>query len=107
MQEYVKMWKRGLDFSGVSTRREYWMAVLVNAVIWVVIEVLANLTLLDLVIVVSYAYALAAAVPGLALAVRRLRDAGKGWTNLLWALLPLAGPVILVVMLAKQTAHSA
>lgn len=107
MQEYVNMWKRFADFSGTATRRDYWMAVLINAIAGIAIEVLANVTLNDIIIILSYIYMLAAIVPGLAIAVRRLRDAGRLWTNLLWVFVPLVGPIITIVMLAKPTAHSA
>lgn len=42
-------------------------------------------------------------LPSLAVAVRRLRDAGHQWTEIFWILLPIAGAIILVVRLADPT----
>ena len=35
--------------------------------------------------------------------MRRLRDAGHGWGNLFWILLPVAGAIVLIVLLAQPT----
>ena len=40
-------------------------------------------------------WGIAVLLPNLAVAVRRLRDAGYGWGNLFWVLVPLAGIVVL------------
>lgn len=42
-------------------------------------------------------------LPSLAVAVRRLRDAGHQWTEIFWILLPIAGAIILIVRLADPT----
>ena len=42
-------------------------------------------------------WGLAALLPNLAVGVRRLRDAGYGWGNMFWILVPIAGLIILVV----------
>jgi uncharacterized membrane protein YhaH (DUF805 family) len=46
-----------------------------------------------------------ACVPTLAVTVRRLRDAGRRWTNLFWLLLPIVGLIILIVRLAERNHH--
>ena len=35
--------------------------------------------------------------------VRRLRDAGYGWGHVFWLLLPVAGLIFLVVLLAQRS----
>jgi uncharacterized membrane protein YhaH (DUF805 family) len=49
------------------------------------------------------AWSLAVLVPSLAVAVRRLRDAGYRWTYLFWLLLPVAGLIVVVVLLAQPS----
>jgi uncharacterized membrane protein YhaH (DUF805 family) len=49
------------------------------------------------------AWSLAVLLPTLAVAVRRLRDAGYRWTSLLWLLLPLAGLIVVVVLCAQPS----
>jgi uncharacterized membrane protein YhaH (DUF805 family) len=51
-------------------------------------------------------WSLVVLLPTLALAVRRLRDAGRSWRHLFWILLPAAGPIILVVLLAQPSRRS-
>ena len=48
-------------------------------------------------------WSLAVLVPTLAVAVRRLRDAGHRWTALFWLLLPLAGLIVVIVLLAEPS----
>jgi uncharacterized membrane protein YhaH (DUF805 family) len=37
------------------------------------------------------------------MAVRRLRDAGYGWGNLFWILVPIPGIVVLIVLWTQPT----
>lgn len=48
-------------------------------------------------------WSIAVLLPSLAVAVRRLRDAGHAWTNLFWLLLPLAGVIVLIVYLCQPS----
>lgn len=52
---------------------------------------------------VSYIWGLATLVPGISLSVRRLHDVGKSGLYLLWALLPIAGWIIVIVQYAKDS----
>jgi len=42
-------------------------------------------------------------LPTLAVTVRRLRDAGRNWTELFWLLLPIAGLIVLIVHLSDAS----
>ena len=48
-------------------------------------------------------WGIAVLLPNLAVAVRRLRDAGYGWGNLFWILVPIAGIVVLIVLWTQPT----
>ena len=48
-------------------------------------------------------WSVAVLVPSLAVTVRRLRDAGRSWTQLFWILLPIAGLIILIVRLCEPS----
>jgi len=52
-------------------------------------------------------WGVAVLVPTLAVTVRRLRDAGRSWTQLFWILLPIAGVIILIVRLCEPSVASA
>jgi uncharacterized membrane protein YhaH (DUF805 family) len=48
-------------------------------------------------------WGIAVLVPSLAVTVRRLRDAGRSWTQLFWVLLPIAGVIVLIVRLCEPS----
>jgi len=48
-------------------------------------------------------WGLAAAIPMLAISVRRLRDAGKNWTWLFINLIPCVGLVWYIILLCKSS----
>ena len=97
MKEYLDMWKNYANFSGRTSVRGYWMAILFNFIAATIIGFIPIRILASL-------YALAVLIPGLALVVRRLRDAGKPWTCIFLSLIPLAGGIILIVLLCKPSA---
>lgn len=47
-------------------------------------------------------YVLAILLPGLSVAVRRLHDVGKGWWYLFISLIPIAGPIWLLVLMCSD-----
>lgn len=104
MNEYLDMWKNYANFSGKTTIRGYWMAFLFNFlasfVLGVITGIIPQLSFL------SGLYTLAVMIPGLAIVVRRLRDAGKSWGWIFISLVPIAGPIILIVMLCKPSVSS-
>jgi uncharacterized membrane protein YhaH (DUF805 family) len=48
-------------------------------------------------------WGIAVLLPNLAVTVRRLRDAGYGWGNLFFILVPIAGFFVLITLLAQPT----
>ncbi|HEU0206572.1 MAG TPA: DUF805 domain-containing protein [Pseudolysinimonas sp.] len=48
-------------------------------------------------------WGIAVLLPSLAVTVRRLRDAGRSWSELFWLLLPIAGVIILIVHLCEPS----
>lgn len=104
MQEYINMWKNFANFGGRTSRRGYWMAILVNVAVVLVLSLLANLLHLN---ILTSLYSLAVLVPGLAIMVRRLRDAGKHWGWLFISLVPLVGAIVLIVLLCGASVPAA
>lgn len=94
MNEFKKMWKYGFTFSGRATRRDFWMAVLFNAICAFILGIIAGIIELPL---LSLLYSLAVLIPGWTLGVRRLHDINKSGWFLLLPLIPLVGSIILIV----------
>ena len=100
MQEYIAMWKNYFNFGGKSNVRDFWMAILFHLIASFVVSLVAGLLKMGL---LTGLYALAVMIPCLALQVRRLRDAGKGWGWIFITLVPLVGFIIYIVMLCKPS----
>lgn len=89
------------NFSGRSSRSEYWWFMLFQFIIGVAIGIIFGDDTTSK--VVSGIINLAFLLPGLGLCVRRLHDIGKsGWWVLL-ALIPLVGAIILIVWYTKPS----
>lgn len=107
MNWYLKVFRQFGDFSTRARRQEYWMFVLFNMIFAIVAMVVDNIlgtTMDPLPYGVVYAlYALAALIPGLAVAVRRLHDTGRSGWWILIAVIPLVGAIILLVFLCQDS----
>jgi uncharacterized membrane protein YhaH (DUF805 family) len=101
MEWYLMVWKKFAQFSGRSRRKEYWMFFLFNTLIGIVLYG-AGLALRangigKILLGLYFVYLVAVIIPCLAVSVRRLHDTGKsGWLFLL-ILIPIVGPIILLV----------
>lgn len=94
MEEYKKLWKYGFTFSGRSTRKDYWMAVLFNFLASFVVGFVAGMLQLP---TLGMLYSVAILVPSIAMSIRRMHDINKsGWVILL-SLIPLVGGIIVLV----------
>ncbi len=104
MQEYIAMWKNFANFSDRTSVRGFWMAILFNFLAGVVLGVLT--AIVPFLGFLTGLYGLAVLVPGLAICVRRLRDAGKAWYFIFFSFIPLVGSIILIVFLCQQSVPS-
>ena len=103
MKEYIAMWQNFANFNDRADLRDYWMAWLINFLIGLAIGVVV--AIVKPLAFVSTLYSLAALIPGLAISVRRLNDAGYTWKSLLWYFCPLVGWIIVLVRLCKKSAY--
>ena len=111
---YKNFFKGYVDFTGRSTRSEYWWIWLTNMILLVpfysaYFKVLANprneaaLMALGGIAIIYMIFGLALILPMLALTVRRLRDAGFHWALIFIIFIPMVGPLVLLVLLAMPT----
>lgn len=106
------VFRKYAEFTGRASRPEFWW--------WIVFTTLVSMLLASVPVPVWTAtdqgqlgltmtttlagmWSIAVLLPTLAVSVRRLRDAGHGWGNLFWILLPVAGAIVLIVLLAQPT----
>jgi uncharacterized membrane protein YhaH (DUF805 family) len=109
LNSYISTFKKYVQFSGRATRSEFWTFTLGNLVISIVISILGmilaqisdSLTIISSLL--SVLFSLATLLPGISVLVRRLHDTGRsGWWYWI-ALVPLAGPIILLVFLCTDS----
>jgi len=107
MEWYIMVWKRFAEFSGRSRRKEYWMFTLINMVICLVLYIpglaLRESGIGPIFLGLYFIYCLAVPIPGLAVSVRRLHDTGKSGWFLLLALIPIVGPIIVLVFVCMDS----
>ena len=98
--------KQYADFSGRARRKEYWMFTLFHVIFTYVLMFLFAFVggALDtpLMLLLMYLYPLAVFIPALAVTVRRLHDIGKSGVYILVGLIPIAGPIWLLVLLCME-----
>lgn len=97
MNWYLAVLKNYVGFSGRARRTEFWMFVLFNVVISIVLNIIGLVIKTQ---ILSYIYSLAVLLPSLAVGSRRLHDTGKsGWLQLL-LIIPFIGAIIMIVFWA-------
>ena len=110
---YKNFFKGYVDFAGRSTRSDYWWIWLGNMIIYIPFffsygNAISNprnesaLISLGGTAIIYMVIGLALLLPGLALTVRRLRDAGFHWALIFIVFIPL-GSIVLLVLLAMPT----
>ena len=117
IEAYKKFWKGYVDFEGRSTRSDYWFAYLANMLTVVAFYVLlavfggiagatdsSFLAVISLILLlIFFAYGIAACLPGIAVTVRRLRDAGYNWPYIFIPLIPFVGIFIFIFLLCQPS----
>ena len=117
IEAYKKFWKGYVDFTGRSTPSDYWFACSAHLLIfftwYLLLAVFERMvaetgssdlfTIGVILLLIFFAYGVAAVLPGIALTVRRLRDAGYNWPYIFVTFIPFVGWIILIVLLCKPT----
>lgn len=94
------VFRKYADFTGRAGRPEFWWFALFSTIVSTALGAFNLVTPEGTIAVgssLASVWSVAVLVPTLAVAVRRLRDAGHRWTQLFWILLPIAGLIVLIV----------
>ena len=117
IEAYKKFWKGYVDFTGRSTPSDYWFAFSAHVLIFFAYLLLDGVferilsatgsmdvfTISVILLLIFFAFGIAAVLPGIALTVRRLRDAGYHWAYIFIPLIPFVGIFILIFLLCQPT----
>jgi uncharacterized membrane protein YhaH (DUF805 family) len=105
MNWYFEVLKKYAVFDGRARRMEYWMFVLFNVIISIVLAVIDGMlgtSNRDGWGLLRGIYTLAVFLPGIAVGVRRLHDTGRSGLWMLIALVPCVGGLILLVFMIQE-----
>ena len=112
---YKKYWMGYVDFTGRSTRSDYWLAVLANTIVSIILFTVIIVVIVfdspgsDYHVILNLLYGLAMLyffanyIPSIALQVRRLRDAGFHWALIFLSYAPVIGDIVLLVLFCQPT----
>lgn len=120
---YKKYWMGYFDFTGRSTRSDYWFNVLAQCLVsllfgflLILIMILGGdsatytsnaysfqMILIYIVLSVFGIYMLALLIPSIAIMVRRLRDAGYHWAYMFLLLIPYLGGFVIFILTLQPT----
>ena len=112
---YMKYWMVYFDFTGRSSRSDYWLAVLANTIVTIILfSIVIVVTVFDspnshyhiffiLLYLLAMLYFFANYIPSIALQVRRLRDAGFHWALIFLRYAPVIGDIVLLVLFCQPT----
>ena len=117
IEAYKKFWKGYVDFKGRSTPSDYWFACSAHLLIfftwYLLLAVFERMvaetgssdlfTIGVILLLIFFAYGVAAILPGIAITVRRLRDAGCNWLYIFIPLIPFVGIFIFIFLLCQPT----
>lgn len=102
MNYYIEVLKKYAVFSGRATRSEYWYFILFYFIFSVVAGIVDGVIGSEMGII-GLVFGLAMFIPSLAVAVRRLHDIGKSGWMILVSLIPLAGAIWIIILLATDS----
>jgi len=108
MKWYLAVLKKYSIANGRARRKEYWMFYLFNTIFLGVAIFLDNLLRINFSDTawgpISGLYALAVFVPNINVGIRRLHDVGRSGWDLLIGLIPIIGPILLLIYFCKDSA---
>ena len=112
---YKKYWMGYVDFTGRSSRSDYWLAVLANTIVTIILFSILIVVIvfdspdspyhviLNLLYLLAMVYFFATYIPSIALQVRRLRDAGYHWALIFLRFAFVIGDIVLLVLFCQPT----
>lgn len=112
---YKKYWMGYFDFTGRSSRSDYWLVVLANTIVTIILfSILIVVIVFDspdspyhviltLLYLLVMTYFPASIIPSIALQVRRLRDAGYHWALIFLRFAFVIGGIVLLILFCQPT----
>lgn len=112
---YKKYWMGYVDFTGRSSRSDYWLAVLANTIVTIILFSILIVVIvfdspdspyhiiLNILYLLVMTYFPASFIPSIAIQVRRLRDAGYHWALIFLRFAFVIGGIVLLILFCQPT----
>ena len=112
---YKKYWMGYFDFTGRSSRSDYWLVVLANTIVTIILFSILIVVIvfdspdspyhiiLNILYLLVMTYFPASFIPSISLQVRRLRDAGYHWALMFLRFAFVIGDIVLLVLFCQPT----
>lgn len=112
---YKKYWMGYFDFTGRSSRSDYWLVVLANTIVTIILFSILIVVIvfdspdspyhiiLNILYLLVMTYFPASFIPSIAIQVRRLRDAGYHWALIFLRFAFVIGDIVLLVLFCQPT----
>ena len=99
VENYFTVLKKYAVFRGRSNRKEFWLFVLVNIIIFIIFGILTKIPILKVLFWIAFIlFGLAVLIPSIALGIRRLHDINySGWLMLL-CLIPVVNVIVVFLL---------
>ncbi len=105
MQGFKNFWIGIIDFQRMESRKDYWLAMLFNAIICTILVIL-GLFIRIVVPYIAIAYAVVSILPTVSMTVRRLHDTDESGFYMFYILIPIAGFVLILLKTIKPTEYN-
>lgn len=92
VEAYKKMWINAFNFSGRTSRSDFWYAILANFIIGLILGFFGEVG-----IMISAIYSLIILIPSIAMEIRRMHDSNKSGWYLFMSLIPLVGWIFVLI----------
>tara|TARA_Y100001968_G_scaffold333428_1_gene396203 strand:+ start:2223 stop:2570 length:348 start_codon:yes stop_codon:yes gene_type:complete len=105
---YQKFWRRGFNFADLSSRDDFWCAILAHFMVVFILAWLEGFISQEAMLrpasgPLTAFYLFASLFPSLTITVRRLRDSGRNWPWILLMYVPIIGPIGLIFLLVQPS----
>jgi uncharacterized membrane protein YhaH (DUF805 family) len=98
--------RKRAGFEGRASRSEFWWCIPFVSHIAMGLNAVNLITAIGVIYIggaLAGMWRVAMSLPTLAVAIRRLRDAGRSWMERFWLLIPIAGGIIVASRLAEPS----
>ncbi len=110
VEAYREYWNNYFNFSGKMSRKNFWLNVLINFIIYIILIMCTCINIGEPIsgyyALLTIVYSLATIIPNISMQVRRLHDTGQSGACVLLCFIPIIGSIILIVFYSLPSVYT-